>query len=117
VFSLGAGDVFLFAIVCAVSGFTLGADMTLLPAAFARRIDQMGIGGGQAFGAWSFCAKFTLALVAAFVLPLLDWVEFSTSEPNTDAAIWALTLLYAGLPCILKLGAMLVLSSSHLREI
>ena len=91
--------------------------MTLLPAAFARRIDQMGIGGGQAFGAWSFCAKFTLALVAAFVLPLLDWVEFSTSEPNTDAAIWALTLLYAGLPCILKLGAMLVLSSSHLREI
>jgi len=117
VFSLGAGDIFLFAIVCAVSGFTLGADMTLLPAAFARRIDQMGISGGQAFGAWSFCAKFTLALAAAFVLPLLDWVGFSTNEPNTDAAIWALTLLYAGLPCILKLGAMLVLSSSHLREI
>jgi GPH family glycoside/pentoside/hexuronide:cation symporter len=114
---LGTGDIFLFAIICAASGAALGADMTLLPAAFSRRIAQIGVSGGQAFGLWSFCAKFTLALAAALVLPALDWVGFSTTQPNTENALWALTLLYAGLPCILKLGAMAILSTTHLPEV
>ncbi|MDB9878048.1 MFS transporter [Amylibacter sp.] len=117
VLSLGAGDYIAFAIVCCLSGFTLGADMTILPAVFARRIDHIGMNAGQAFGVWSFCAKFTLAASAAFVLPALDWVGFSTIETNTAKALWALTLLYAGLPCILKLGAVMMLSSNYLKEI
>ena len=72
---------------------------------------------GQAFGVWSFCAKFTLAVAAAFVLPILDWAGFSTIEINTGKALWTLTLLYAGLPCILKLGAVMMLSSNYLKEI
>lgn len=117
VLSLGAGDYVSFVIVCCLSGFTLGADMTILPAVFARRIDHIGMNAGQAFGVWSFCAKFTLAASAAFVLPALDWVGFSTIETNTAKALWALTLLYAGLPCILKLGAVMMLSSNYLKEI
>lgn len=117
VLCLSTGDYFAFAIVCALSGFTLGADMTILPAVFARRIDHVGVTAGQAFGIWSFCAKFTLALAAAFVLPVLDWVGFSTAETNTERAIWTLTLLYAGLPCILKFGAVMMLSSNYLKEI
>ena len=70
VLSLGAGDYISFAIVCCLSGFTLGADMTILPAVFARRIDHIGMNAGQAFGVWSFCAKFTLAVSAAFVLQI-----------------------------------------------
>jgi GPH family glycoside/pentoside/hexuronide:cation symporter len=117
VLSLSAGDYLAFAIVCALSGFTLGADMTILPAVFARRIDHIGVTAGQAFGVWSFCAKFTLAVAAAFVLPILDWAGFSTIEINTGKALWTLTLLYAGLPCILKLGAVMMLSSNYLKEI
>lgn len=114
---LQTGDILPFALICAASGATLGADMTLLPAAFARRIDQIGISGSQAFGLWSFCAKFTLALAAAFVLPTLEWAGFSTTSANSETTLWALTLLYAGLPCLLKLGAMTILFRTHLQEV
>jgi len=117
VLTLNSGEYLAFAIICSLSGFTLGADMTILPAVFSRRIAYLGINAGQAFGIWSFCAKFTLAFAAAFVLPVLDWVGFSTIETNSAKALWTLTILYAGLPCVLKLGAVIMLSSNYLKEI
>ena len=117
VLNLNSGEYLAFAIICSLSGFTLGADMTILPAVFSRRIAHLGINAGQAFGIWSFCAKFTLAFAAAFVLPVLDWAGFSTIETNSAKALWTLTILYAGLPCVLKLGAVIMLSSNYLKEI
>jgi len=40
--TLGQGDVILFAIVCVLSGATIGADLTLLPALFAKRTARRG---------------------------------------------------------------------------
>ena len=37
---LGAGDILPFAVICVASGAALGADMTLLPAIFARRLER-----------------------------------------------------------------------------
>jgi glycoside/pentoside/hexuronide:cation symporter, GPH family len=114
---LGAGDLWAFAVICAVSGAALGADMTLLPAIFARRLAEIGGGGeGAAFGLWSFVSKLSLAIAAATALPALDWIGFKSGQPNTENALFALTLIYAALPCVLKIAAILLLARTQFAE-
>lgn len=103
--TLGAGDVAAFAVISIASGATLGADLTLLPALFARRMAQIAPEAGAAFGLWSFVSKFTLAFAAVLVLPALDRAGFVAGGVNDAAALDRLSLLYAGLPCALKLIA------------
>jgi len=109
---LGTGDVWAFAVICIASGAALGADMTLLPAIFARRMSEIAPEAAEGFGLWSFVSKFTLAFAAMALLPLL---EASGFEPGTNAtasqgALTTLTLMYAVLPCALKLIAMALLA-------
>ncbi|WP_333867595.1 MFS transporter [Cypionkella sp.] len=108
-YSLGAGQIFGFALITAASGAALGADMVLLPALFARRLAQIG-GEGAGFGLWAFASKLSLALAAAVLLPLLQAGGFASGVQNTPQALALLTLLYAGVPCGLKLVAMALLA-------
>ena len=113
--SLGAGDAGLFAVICVVSGATIGADLTLLPAMFARRMAQVSPNGGQGFGLWSLVSKFTLAFAAVLLLPLLERAGFSAGEASQPAsALATLTLLYAVLPIMLKVAAIALLASTDL---
>jgi GPH family glycoside/pentoside/hexuronide:cation symporter len=116
VLGLGAGDVVPFAVICVLSGATIGADLTLLPALFARRMADISPAGGQGFGLWSLVSKFTLALAAASLLPLLEAGGFTVGGDNDDAALWRLTLLYALVPCVLKLVAIGLLVATKLEE-
>lgn len=103
---LGAGDHWWFALVCIGSGAALGADLTLLPAMFATRMAKISPSAAEGFGLWSFVAKFTLALAALALLPLLERAGLQTSDAvSGPAAINLLIWLYAGLPCVLKLLA------------
>ncbi|WP_431298036.1 MFS transporter [Tabrizicola sp. BL-A-41-H6] len=109
--TLSTGDTVAFAIICAASGAALGADLTLLPAIFARRLAQIGQGGeAAAFGLWSFVSKLSLALAAATILPALDRAGFTPGATNTESALFTLTLIYAALPCVLKLMAITLLA-------
>ena len=114
---LGAGDVWLFALVCLASGAVLGADLTLLPAMFARRMARIAPSAAEGFGLWSFASKFTLALAAVALLPLLDGAGLQSGAPGQSPAeaVRLLTLLYAGVPCMLKVLAILLLGT--LREV
>lgn len=105
-YGLGTGQSTAFALICIASGAVLGADMVLLPAIFARRIGELGEDGGLAFGLWGFCTKFTLALAAATVLPLLEASGFAVGQANDAAALDRLSVLYALVPCGLKLVAL-----------
>jgi glycoside/pentoside/hexuronide:cation symporter, GPH family len=109
--TLTTGDTLPFAVICAASGAALGADMTLLPAIFARRLAAIGKGGeSAAFGLWSFVSKLSLALAAATLLPTLQWQGFRPGATNTAQALNTLTLLYALLPCALKCTAIALLA-------
>lgn len=108
-YSLGAGQIVAFAIISTASGAALGADMVLLPALFARRLALIG-GEGAGFGLWAFASKLSLALAAAVLLPLLQWGGFVSGAVNSATALALLGLLYAGLPCVLKLAAMALLA-------
>jgi GPH family glycoside/pentoside/hexuronide:cation symporter len=113
---LGAGDAGFFAIICVASGAALGADMTLLPAIFARRMARIAPEAGEAFGLWSFVSKFTLAFAAVALLPLLEFSGFRSGTENPERALYMLTVLYALLPCALKLVAIGLFATTDIEE-
>ena len=106
---LGPGDVIPFAVVCLISGAATGADLTLVPALFAARMACVAPNGGQGFGLWALVSKATLAIAAGTLLPALGALGFVSGEPATENAALALSLLYAALPCALKVLAILLL--------
>jgi GPH family glycoside/pentoside/hexuronide:cation symporter len=117
VLTLGPGDVALFALVCVLSGATIGADLVLLPALFARRMAAISPDGAQGFGLWTFATKFTLAFAAALLLPTLEAAGFVPGAQDVpQAALTLLTLMYALVPCALKLVAIALLIATPLED-
>jgi len=101
-FWLGEGDLVGYALVCAASGLALGADLALPPALVADMIDtDHAPQPGAYYGLMSFFAKLTLALAAGIALPLLDAWGYAPGGGN----LFALSVTYALLPCVLKFGA------------
>jgi len=113
---LGAGDAWWFALVCVASGAAMGADLTLLPALFATRMAQIAPSAAEGFGLWSFVSKFTLAVSAAVLLPVLESAGYvsGAQQQSPEAAIDLLRFLYAGAPCVLKLAAIFLLWRTRL---
>lgn len=115
--TLSSGDVIPFAIVCVLSGATIGADLTLLPAMFAKRMAAISPNGGQGFGLWNLVNKFTLAFAAVVLLPLLERSGFQAGDTDLpETAITMLTLLYALVPSLLKLLAIGLLVATRLED-
>ena len=115
--TLSVGDVIPFAIICVLSGATIGADLTLMPAMFAKRMAAISPTGGQGFGLWSLVNKFTLAFAAVVLLPLLERSGFTAGATDLpDTALTTLTVLYALVPSLLKLLAIGLLIATKLEE-
>ena len=111
------GQILSFAVISALSGAALGADMVLLPALFARRLADLGDASDSfAFGLWSFVSKLCLAFAAALLLPALQAAGFSSGGVSAPAALTLLALLYAALPCALKLLSLGLLWSLPLEK-
>ncbi|MEM1130917.1 MAG: MFS transporter [Pseudomonadota bacterium] len=113
---LGPGDVMVFAVICVLSGATIGADLTLLPALFATRMARIAPIGGQGFGLWSLVSKLALAVAAAVLLPALEAAGFQSGGENPPAALALLAALYALVPCFLKVVAIALLAATRLDE-
>ena len=115
--TLSPGDVIPFAVICVLSGATIGADLTLLPAMFAKRMAAISPNGGQGFGLWNLVNKFTLAFAAVVLLPLLERSGFQAGATDLPAeAITMLTVLYALVPSLLKLVAIGLLIATKLED-
>ena len=100
---LGAGDIWFYVLVCAVSGAALGADLALPPAMLADAIaPSQRANTGLYFGFWALIAKFSLALAAGAALPLLGSLGYVPGEPATAGV---LSWLYAVLPVAFKVLA------------
>ncbi|MES2632127.1 MAG: MFS transporter [Pseudomonadota bacterium] len=115
--TLGAGDTAAFVAVCALSGFALGADLSMPGALLAGVIAQAGERGrgeGAFFGWWNFATKLNLALAAGIALPLLALAGYAPGE-RSPQALWALTAAYCLVPCVLKLAAAALLYFTVIR--
>ncbi|MEO1491257.1 MAG: MFS transporter [Pseudomonadota bacterium] len=107
---LGEGDVAAFAAISVLTGLAFGADLTLPPSIQADviEVDTVETGAARAglfFAIWQVATKAALALSSGFALIVLGQVGFSGGAENTHASLWTLTILYAGVPIVLKLGA------------
>ncbi len=114
---LGSGDQGWFALICIASGATIGADLTLMPALFAKRMGEISPNGGQGFGLWSLVNKMSLAFAAIALLPLLEASGFDASaQTQPHFALTTLTILYALVPLALKLLAIALLVATQLKD-
>jgi Na+/melibiose symporter-like transporter len=111
---VGDGQMLAFALICALSGVALGADLALpsallagviqssrAPAPSGQPTDVADPGTGAYFGWWSFATKLNLALAAGLALPLLDLFGYAPGVRDA-AALNALVVAYCVLPCVLK---------------
>jgi GPH family glycoside/pentoside/hexuronide:cation symporter len=117
VLMLGPGDWPAFYAISAISGASLGADMTLLPAMLSRRLADRRFSPDHAFGLWGFLNKASLALAAGTALPALAAAGFNPGgSTNGPDALFALTIAYAAIPCALKALAVFTLVLTPITE-
>jgi Na+/melibiose symporter-like transporter len=101
----GSDGVWGFAIICALSGFSLGADLALPTALLTGVISACGHSNEHEaayFGVWNWGVQITLALSAGICLPLLS---LSGYVPGQGLGLTNLATAYALIPCVLKLTA------------
>ncbi len=109
--SLQAGDIWPYALVCALSGVALGADLAFPSALLTGAIQAQGDQGqheGAYYGWWNFATKLNMALAAGLALPLLEVFGYAPGARDPQA-LQALVIAYCVLPCALKLIASVAL--------
>ncbi|WP_282605466.1 MFS transporter [Pelagibius sp. Alg239-R121] len=111
---LGAGDTTAFLLIVIATGIAAGADL-VLPAAIQADLvdwdeDKTGYRrAGIFFAIWGTASKLTFAVAIGLAFPLLDLVGFSAGGTNDPSALLTLSLLYGGLPIVLKITAVLLM--------
>ena len=108
---LPPGAVWAFGVVCVVTGVGLGADLALPPALQADVVDFDTLRhkqerAGLFFALWSMSTKLALAVAVGLAFPALAALGFNPkAEQNSPSALWALAVIYALVPVVLKLIA------------
>lgn len=110
---LESGAIAAFFVVCVVTGVAFGADMALPPAMQADVIDLDTLRtrqqrAGLFFALWSMATKLALACAVGFAFPVLELFGFRPGADNAATALLALAVIYALLPTVLKVGAVLI---------
>jgi len=104
---LGSGDAAAFLAICIASGMALGADLAVPGALLTGVIQRAGHAmrhEGNYFGWWTCANKLNLALAAGLALPALQALGYAPGATDS-AALGALAIVYAAVPCLLKAGA------------
>lgn len=108
---LGPGDVWIFFVICVLTGVAYGAEVILPSAMQADVVDvDTADNGAQRtglyFAAWSVAFKVAGGFAVGAALAALSVVGFDAeAETQTPAALTALAIAYAAAPIVLKLIA------------
>ncbi len=108
---LQTGDIVFYGIICVASGIALGADIALPPAIIANRIKNTHTQSHatQYYAVLAFLSKIALALSAGVAFVMLDTAGFETTVPIPTTAAETLLWLYAGIPCGIRLMAVIAI--------
>ena len=104
-------DIIAFGIICILTGIALGSDLILPPSIQADcadwdRLRYKKERTGILFSYWSMSTKLALGLAVGISFPILEFLGLS--ENNLNAKI-ALIMIYAGIPVVLKMCAVLLM--------
>lgn len=108
VFFIQSGDIFLFSIISCLTGFCLGADMAIPPSIqcditdYHKQRFKKDI-SGILFSLLIFSNKITFAIATLVTFSLLDFFEYNFEDSTSDKSDLLLTIMYAGIPIIMKL--------------
>jgi glycoside/pentoside/hexuronide:cation symporter, GPH family len=111
-----------FLLVCIVTGLAVGADLTMPPSIQADviELDTARSGAERSatyMAAWSLATKLSLALAVGIAFPVLAASGYDPSNNiRTESGIFMLALLYAALPIVLKLIAIVLVSGLPLNR-
>ena len=110
-FFLGQDDIWQYAAICIASGAALGADLVFPPAILADQLhaSKAKQNASTHYAILTLTAKVSLALASAVSLPALESFGFTPNIKNSAAALEGLSISYALVPCLLKIGAALLL--------
>jgi len=112
---LGSGDLYLFAIICALTGLTLGSDLALPPAIQADSADWDRFKfrkerTGTLFAYWSMSTKLALGLAVGIAFPVLSWTGLDDqTQTASSLSKTTLVVIYALIPIVLKLMAIMLM--------
>ncbi len=112
---LGTGDILQFYIICALSGFCFGADLSIPPSMLGDRITDKSQSGSY-FGIWMFLTKLSLALAGGLSFLVLGVSEFEAADTSVADKTFLLAVVYAGIPCAIKLAAFALLARKKLEH-
>jgi GPH family glycoside/pentoside/hexuronide:cation symporter len=115
---LQPGDVIAYGIICVLSGMALGADLALPPAILADRVTRQKTESEatQYYALIAFIPKMAIAIASGAAFLLLDRIGFVVGGENSDEVMHGLIILYALVPCIIKLVAAIYLWRLNTRE-
>jgi len=105
---IDANNYQLFYLVCFFSGMFLGADLIMPPALLAEIIHQKQDKISSYVAFWSMINKAGLMFASFLSLIILYLVGFDAKNINQES-IFVIPILYAIIPCILKLVVMIFL--------
>ncbi|NVK20379.1 MAG: MFS transporter [Methylocystaceae bacterium] len=108
---LNAGDIVLFGIICALTGIALGSDLSLPPSIQADCADWDRYRFNKErlatlFSYWSMATKLALGVAVGLAFPILDLFDLSSGSIQSKTA---LVVIYAGLPVVLKISAVVLM--------
>jgi GPH family glycoside/pentoside/hexuronide:cation symporter len=114
VFFLGPGDAGWYGLLVVLSGIGFGAGLALPSAIQADVIDydEMMTGQrreGRYIGIWSIAKKIAAALGIGIGLAVLGKAGYTPGQPQNDTVVLTLRILYALVPCLCNLVALVVL--------
>ena len=106
-FFLQPDDIVAYAIICVLSGTALGADLALPPSILADRITQQQneATATQYYAVIAFIPKTTMAIASGGSFLVLDYLGFVAGAENTPTVLQGIIVLYALIPCAIKLIA------------
>ncbi len=104
---LNAGDIWQYALICFISGSAFSADLNITTSLLSDYIqdNHSETTASVQFGLLGFLAKFALALASLVALGLLDILGFSAGQYNEPDILLYLSLIYALIPCLIKIIA------------
>ncbi len=117
--SMQPGDYLPYGVICVLSGAALGADLSLPPAILADRITALKAErqATQYYALLAFLPKISLAIAGGVSFLILGAFGFAAGTENTPQAVVVLIMLYALVPCLIKLlAAWLLWNLSSIKE-
>lgn len=117
-YTLVPQDYFSYAIICLLSGCALGADLALPPSILADSVENQGEQeeGSQHFAVLALMPKIALAIASGCSFLILEQLSFVPGTNNSQQALTGLVLLYAIVPCLIKLLSAFLLWSDIKRQ-